>query len=158
MSGKTWGPPLWKILHGIAEALGNQSVPMLATDEAHEIVFILRDVEKIMPCQLCRNHYNQWRKEHPLEEIDKLRGPMLKIAVREWVYNLHENVNKTRLAESGITLEMIPDMYKDVDFKEAWSEFFLKVKASTEIGLVSQTVLQSFHRRLGMLRKIVGKY
>jgi hypothetical protein len=158
MSGKTWGPPLWKILHGIAEALGNQTVPMLATDEAHEIVFILRDVEKIMPCQLCRSHYNQWRKEHPLEEIDKLRGFMLKSAVREWLYNLHENVNRSRGIESGISLEMIPEMYKNIDFKEAWSEFFTKIKVSTEIGLVSQVVLQSFHRRLGMLRKIVGKY
>ncbi len=50
MSSRPWGPPLWKILHGIAEALGNQTIPMLATDEAHEIVFLLRDVEKIMPC------------------------------------------------------------------------------------------------------------
>jgi hypothetical protein len=158
MSSRTWGPPLWKILHGLAEALGNQPVAMLATDEAHEIVFILRDVEKIMPCQLCRNHYHQWRKDHPLEEIDKLRGHMLKTGVREWLYNLHENVNRSRGIESGITLDMIPEMYKNVDFKEAWGEYFTKVKVSTEIGLVSQTVLEAFHRRLGMLRKLVGKY
>jgi hypothetical protein len=131
---------------------------MLATDEAHEIVFLLRDVEKIMPCQLCRNHYHQWRKDHPLEEIDKLRGHMLKTGVREWLYNLHENVNRSRGIESGITLDMIPEMYKNVDFKEAWGEYFTKVKVSTEIGLVSQTVLEAFHRRLGMLRKVVGKY
>lgn len=158
MSARPWGPPLWKILHGLAETLGNQPVAMLATDEAHEIVFILRDVEKIMPCQLCRNHYHQWRKDHPLEEIDRLRGHMLKTAVREWLYNLHENVNRSRGIESEITLDMIPDMYKNVDFKEAWGEYFTKVKVSTEIGLVSQTVLEAFHRRLGMLRKLVGKY
>lgn len=110
MSSKPWGPPLWKLLHGIAETLGNQSVPMLATDEAHEIVFLLRDVEKIMPCQLCRNHYHEWRKNNPLEEIDKLRGPMLKEGVREWLYNLHENVNRSRGIESGLTLEQIPEI------------------------------------------------
>ena len=149
---------MWKMLHGIAEALGNQPVAMLATDEAHEIVFLLRDVEKIMPCQLCRNHYHQWRKDHPLEELDKLRGYMLKTGVREWLYNLHENVNKSRGIESGITLEQIPDMYKNIDFKEAWGDFYTQIKSSTEIGLVSQTVLQAFHRRFGMLRKLVGKY
>jgi hypothetical protein len=158
MSSKPWGPPLWKLLHGIAEALGNQPVAMLATDEAHEIVFILRDVEKIMPCQLCRNHYHEWRKNHPLEEIDKLRGPLLKEGVREWLYNLHENVNKTRGIESGILLEQIPELYKQVNFKEAWGDFYTQIKSSTEIGLVSQTVLQAFHRRFGMLRKLVGKY
>ncbi len=158
MSSKPWGPPLWKILHGIAEALGNQPVPMLATDEAHEIVFLLRDLEKIMPCQLCRNHYRAWRKDHPLEEIDKLRGYMLKTGVRKWLYDLHENVNQSRSLESQISLDQMETLYKNVDFKEAWGEFFAKVKLSTEIGLVSQTSLQAFHRRLGMLRKLVGRY
>jgi hypothetical protein len=111
-----------------------------------------------MPCQLCRNHYHEWRKNHPLEEIDKLRGPLLKEGVREWLYNLHENVNKTRGIESGILLEQIPELYKQVNFKEAWGDFYTQIKSSTEIGLVSQTVLQAFHRRFGMLRKLVGKY
>lgn len=158
MASKSWGPPLWRILHGLAECLGNQSVAMLATDEAHEIIFLLRDVEKIMPCQLCRGHYREWRKNHPLEDIDKLRGHMLKTGVRKWVYDLHETVNVSRGIQSGISLEQIPDMYKSVDLRNAWEEYFTKVKLSTEIGLVSQTTLQNFHRRLGMLRKIVGKY
>lgn len=158
MSSKPWGPPLWKILHGIAEALGNQSVPMLATDEAHEIVFLLRDVEKIMPCQLCRTHYREWRKNHPLEEIDRLRGHMLKTGVRQWLFDCHEQVNQSRNIESELNVDQMPELYGNVDFKEAWGEFFTKVKLNTEIGLVSQSVLENFHRRLGMLRKLVGRY
>jgi hypothetical protein len=158
MSSKAWGPPLWKLLHGIAETLGNQVVPMLATDEAHEIVFLLRDVEKIMPCQLCRTHYRAWRKDHPLEDIDRLRGFMLKTAVRKWLYDLHEEVNKGKGIESGLQLEQMEEMYKAVDFKTTWGDFFAKVKLTTEIGLVSQTGLEAFHRRLGMLRILVGRY
>jgi hypothetical protein len=158
MSSKPWGPPLWKMLHGIAETLGNQPVPMLATDEAHEIVFLLRDVEKIMPCQLCRTHYRAWRKDHPLEEIDRLRGYMLKAAVRKWVYDLHENVNQGKGVESQVQLDHLEEMYKATDLKEAWAEFFTKVKLTTEVGLVSQTALQDFHRRYGILRKLVGRY
>lgn len=158
MSSKPWGPPLWRMLHGMAECLGNQAVPMLATDEAHEIVFLLRDVEKIMPCQLCRNHYHQWRKDHPLEEIDKLRGYMLKAGVRQWLFDLHEEVNRTRGIDSGLTVDQMEDLYKQTDLKEAWADFFTKVKQTTEVGTVSQSVLQNFHRRFGMLRKIVGRY
>ena len=158
MSSRPWGPPLWKILHGIAECLGNQTIPMIATDEAHEIVFLLRDVEKIMPCQLCRNHYREWRKNHPLEDLDRLRGFMLKTAVRQWVFDCHEHVNHSRNIESGFTVEQMPELYGNVDFKEAWGDFFTKVKLNTEVGLVSQSVLQNFHRRFGMLRKLVGKY
>lgn len=146
------------MLHGIAETLGTQSVPMLATDEAHEIVFLLRDVEKIMPCQLCRTHYRAWRTDHPLEEIDKLRGYMLKTGVRQWLYDLHEAVNRSRGIESELTVEQVEEKYKSIDLKEAWAEFFTKVKLTTEVGLVSQSVLQTFHRRYGMLRKLVGKY
>lgn len=146
------------MLHGIAETLGNQPVPMLATDEAHEIVFLLRDVEKIMPCQLCRTHYRTWRKDHPLEEIDRLRGYMLKTGVRKWLYDLHENVNQGKGVDSGLQLDQMEELYKNTDLKEAWAEFFTKVKLTTEIGLVSQTVLQDFHRRYGILRKLVGKY
>lgn len=83
---------------------------------------------------------------------------MLKTAVRKWLYDLHEEVNRGRGVESTLTLEEVPDLYNNVPFKEAWGEFFTKVKLSTEIGLVSQTTLQAFHRRLGMLRKLVGKY
>ncbi len=158
MSSKPWGPPLWRMLHGIAEALGNQPVPMLATDEAHEIVFLLRDVEKIMPCQLCRGHYRQWRKDHPLEELDKLRGYMLKTGVRKWLYDCHENVNRSRGQESQISLDQMEMMYTSIDLQKEWAEFYTQIKLSTEIGLVSQSVLQAFHRRFGMLRKLVGRY
>lgn len=158
MSSKTWGPPLWALLHGIAECLGHQAIPMIATDEAHEIVFLLRDVEKIMPCQLCRTHYRDWRRRHPLEQIDALRGPLLREAVRQWLFELHEEVNTGRGITSGLTLEDMPRLYSSVDFKQTWGEFLTRVKLTTEIGLVSQSVLEAFHRRFGMLRKLVGKY
>lgn len=131
---------------------------MIATDEAHEIVFLLRDVEKIMPCQLCRTHYRDWRRRHPLEQIDALRGPLLREAVRQWLFELHEEVNTGRGITSGLTLEDMPRLYSSVDFKQTWGEFLTRVKLTTEIGLVSQSVLEAFHRRFGMLRKLVGKY
>lgn len=131
---------------------------MIATDEAHEIVFLLRDVEKIMPCQLCRTHYRDWRRRHPLEQIDTLRGPLLRETVRQWLFELHEEVNTGRGVTSGLTLEDMPRLYGSVDFKQTWGEFLTRVKLTTEIGLVSQSVLEAFHRRFGMLRKLVGKY
>ena len=157
MPPRDWGPPLWKVLHGITESLGNQKVSILSTDEANEMIFLLRDVEKIMPCALCRNHYHAWRKEHPLEQLATLRGPALREGVRKWLYNLHEQVNQDKKIESGITLEQIPDIYRQVDIRTEWGIFFQKMKASTEVGLVSQSVLENFHRHLGILRKLLGR-
>jgi hypothetical protein len=154
---REWGNPLWKILHSITESLGNQKNTILSADEAHEIVFLLRDLEKVMPCQLCRQHYNKWRKEHPLEKLSVLRGPALRDAVRKWLYELHENVNQDRKLESNITIEQLPELYKSVDIRTEWGKFFEQMKTSTEVGLVSQLVLQNFHRHLGILRKLLGR-
>lgn len=154
---REWGPPLWNILHSLTESLGNQKNAIISTDEANEMVFLLRDVEKIMPCALCRNHYNAWRKQHPLEKIAALRGPALREAVRKWLYDLHENVNKDRKIESGITLDQIPTIYKSIDIRTEWAKFFELMKRSTEVGLVSQSVLENFHRHLGILRKLLGR-
>lgn len=157
MSPSSWGPPLWKLLHGLAEYLGNQYVPMMASDEAHEIVFILKDIEKIMPCALCRKHYQQYRKAHSIEHFHNMRGYQLRESVRKWLYNLHEEVNTSRDIQSNITLEMLPELYKSVDIRAEWGDFFNKVKLSTEVGIVSQNSLENFHRHLGLLRKLLGK-
>jgi hypothetical protein len=154
---REWGNPLWKILHSLTESLGNQRNTMLATDEAHEMVFLLRDLEKVMPCQLCRQHYNTWRREHPLEKLSVLRGQALREAVRKWLYELHETVNRDRKIQSGVTLEQIPDLYKQIDIRTEWGKFFELMKGTTEVGLVSQVVLQNFHRHLGILRKLLGR-
>lgn len=154
---KEWGPPLWKILHGLTESLGQQTIPMLATDEVHELVFLLRDLEKVMPCALCRGHYHTWRKNNPIENLTTLRGIQLRETTRKWLYDLHETVNRSRGIESGISLEMLPDLYKSVEIKKEWAEFFDRLKFSTEVGLVSQTVLTNFHRHLAVLRKLIGR-
>lgn len=154
---REWGHPLWKLLHGLAESLGRQTNAILAADEAHEIVFLLRDLEKVMPCQMCRQHYNAWRRNHPLEQLASLRGQALREAVRRWLYDLHENVNQDRKIQSGIAFEDLAGLYGTIDIKTEWAHFFEMMKKSTEIGMVSQSVLQNFHRHLGVLRKLVGR-
>jgi hypothetical protein len=154
---KDWGPPLWRLLHGLAEYLGNQNIPMMATDEAHEIVFILKDIEKILPCAICRAHYAAYRKSHSVESFHQMRGYTLREAVRKWLYTLHEDVNRDKSVQSNITLDTLPELYKSVDLKAQWAEFFQKIKLSTEVGLVSQSALENFHRHLGMMRKLLGK-
>lgn len=154
---REWGAPLWRMLHGITESLGNQTNKQLATDEANEVVFLLRDLEKVLPCDLCRRHYHIWRKSHPLEKIATLRGMTLRETVRKWLFDLHETVNADRGVVSSIEIEQLPDLYRQVDVREEWGKFYELMKVSTEAGLVSQTILQNFHRHLAILRRLVGR-
>ena len=131
-----WGPLLWKLLHGLAEKLGTQKPDILAADEAREIVFILRGIEVIMPCEKCRRHYHEYRVKNPYDLFMQRRGLGLKRGVREWLYNLHEMVNKRNGVESRLLLEDLEPMYKDVKIQDAWAPLNKVLMTSVSSGLI----------------------
>jgi len=109
-SPKVWGPPLWYILHTYTERLGNQTNEILSTDQCRAWVNFLKSVELTIPCARCRSHYKEWRIAHPIDTFMKYRGLLLREKAREWVWGLHDSVNK----ENGIVgppIEKLPEMY-----------------------------------------------
>lgn len=146
-----WGPLLWTLLHALAEKLGTQKPEILATDEAREIVFILRGVELIMPCEKCRRHYHEYRVKNPFEEFSKKRGQVLRKGVREWLYRLHEAVNQRNGVESNVLLENLESMYKPVKIQDAWAALHKVLVESVRSGLVLGENVKSFARHLGLL-------
>lgn len=155
-----WGPPLWRILHILAEKLGRQTIPMLATDEIRAWILLLRDLEPALPCQLCRRHYREWRKEHTLEELGRGAGLGFRDMARRWLYDLHERVNDRRGLEltGRVAWETLPEMYggpgrsiqSDVE-----TFFQLESKAQLERAVDSAAVRQ-FRERLGLVRRLLG--
>ena len=151
-----WGPLLWTLLHALAEKLGTQKPDILATDEAREIVLILRGVEVIMPCEKCRRHYHEYRLKNPFEEFSKKRGQGLRKAVREWLYVLHETVNKRNGVEPHVRLEDLESMYKPVKIQEAWAALHKVLVESVATGLVLSENVKSFSRHLALLITAIG--
>jgi len=146
-----WGPLLWKLLHALAEKLGTQKPEILAADEAREMVLILRGLEVIMPCEKCRKHYKEYRIKNPYDIFAQRRGLGLKKAVREWLYLLHETVNKKNGTESRLLLENMESMYKDVKIQDAWTPLNQVLMTSVSSGLVLSENLKSFRRHLSLL-------
>ena len=154
---RDWGAPLWRILHSMAENIGFQTVPMLATDEANEMIFVLKFTEDIMPCLLCRNHYRMWKKKHPVDGFAAYKGEILRLMVREWLYNLHEEINHDRGVVSNLRLEDLTELYKNVSIGDEWNTYLQKIKKSSEMGLMKPGALANFNRHLVILRKLTGK-
>jgi hypothetical protein len=154
---REWGTPLWRILHSIAENIGFQKSSMLATDEANETMFILKFVEDIMPCLLCRKHYRLWKQKHPPETMSQFRGDTLREYVQDWLFRLHEEVNHQRGLESGVTKTDLRALYKDIAIGDEWAVYLDKIKLSQEMGLMKPGALQNFNRHLVILRKLIGK-
>ena len=154
-SNKEWGPTFWTLLHGLAERLGNQTIETMAADEAREIVFVLKEVEFVMPCEKCRAHYHEYKMKNPVDGFTQRRGQYLRLGVREWLWRLHEQVNQ-RNGAAAFPIEELTPMYKHSDIASTWQTLFKYLQGSVANGLILSDALKSFRRHLSLLRSSIG--
>ncbi len=153
-----WGPPLWRLLHTLAERLGRQTVPLLAQDEFRAWIAVLQGVEGIMPCQLCRGHYRAWRTARPLEGLFGSAD-----ASREWLWALHEAVNEQRgvAAEGRITFAQLGDVYgpakRGRQEIQQDMDILLKVLGQAALErLVNGQMVREWRQKVVLLRRIMS--
>jgi hypothetical protein len=118
VSPEEWGPGAWDLLHGLGEKVGNQSKQIMINDERNELKLTLRHLWALLPCKTCQNHYKEWFKGHSPDSF--ITGPYMDLqdSLRSWLFALHENVNRSRGVESGVTLDHIKERYGAVHLKE----------------------------------------
>lgn len=82
-----WGPTLWRILHTLAEFT-------MYGDMNRFWQILLRNMRTTLPCPDCRAHFVAWSDSHPLTNIKTM--PELRIFYRQWLLDLHNQVNVTK--------------------------------------------------------------
>lgn len=76
---REWGPPLWTVMHSLAEIGGWAIV-------ADEWVELFVSLQTSIPCPDCTAHYMAWMAAHP--------PPTMGMAdARMWLLDLHNDVN-----------------------------------------------------------------
>ena len=154
-SNKDWGPFLWIVLHGFAEKLGRQTNEIMASDEAREMVFLLKGVELVMPCEKCRKHYHDYLKKNPIDEFVNRRGEVLRQAIRLWLWKLHEAVNQRNGAQS-FPLEELTPKYQNTSIAEALQPLKNVLYKAIPDGLIVSEQFKSFLRHFSLLRTLLG--
>jgi hypothetical protein len=154
-SNKDWGPFLWTALHGLAEKLGRQTVEIMASDEAREMVFILRFVEHIMPCEKCRMHYHEYLKKNPVDDFANRRGETLRQAVRMWLWKLHNAINE-RNGSPSFPIEELSPTYSAAPIAESLKQLYVVLSKAIPAGLILSEPLKSFRRHVSLLRSLIG--
>lgn len=154
-SNKEWGPFLWTILHATAEKLGRQTNEIMASDEAREMVLVLKGVEHIMPCEKCRKHYHEYLKKNPIDEFVNRRGEVLRQAIRLWLWKLHEAVNQRNGAQS-FPLEELTPKYQNTSIAEALQPLKNVLYKAIPDGLIVSEQFKSFLRHFSLLRTLLG--
>ena len=156
-----WGPPLWKILHASAERAGAYSTEMRMVDEIRAWIRLLKTTEGVLPCPLCRNHYMEWRKAHPPEDLLRYRGSIFKEELRRWLWGLHEHVNTHRgiQPEARLSFEDLSGAYASVTRQEIQQSMGDLVKQFEKAVLYRQvqgTYVIEWKRVFAFLRTVVG--
>jgi hypothetical protein len=152
-----WGPPLWRILHTLAERVGRQGIPLLAMDEIRAWASLLRTTEGIMPCPLCRTHYRAWKHTHPLEES---AGSALAPLTRRWLWELHDQVNRQRGVEGGgVPFDELTTVYAGRGSAELQQDIdtLLKVlQRATQAGQLDGIHIRQWRASLSLVRRLAG--
>lgn len=149
-----WGPILWDMLHGAAERLGRNNVKQIQDDQRREMIMVLRDVETIMPCALCRGHYKEWRSKHPIDRFPEEMNAF-KEAVRTWLFNLHQEINDSRELARLITIGDLSDRYGSIDLKTRANEFYKLMERALRLKAIEPANMKRFNTHYTFLSRLV---
>jgi len=112
-----WGPILWTILHGMAERVGSTPFPQYQNDERRALIKLMKTLEKVIPCPSCKEHYEVYLKEHPVDKtIMDISYANLNSYVKTWFWELHNWVNES-LGRPQFPYEDLTPTYKSVNLR-----------------------------------------
>lgn len=108
MMTKVWGPPGWFFLHIITFGYPDK----ITSENADRVKYyadLFNSIGHTLPCKYCRNSYNEYIKELPVENFLDSRESLIK-----WLYIIHNKVNdKLGVPECDRpTLEEVKDKYE----------------------------------------------
>lgn len=148
-----WGPVLWEMLHGAAEKLGRTPIKSIGEDQRREMTLVLRYVEVVMPCAMCRAHYRVYRTKNPIDrfpvEIQAYKG-----AVRNWLFTLHQEITDAAGLARVITAGDLEDRYGSVNLKEKAGIFFGLMDRALRLRVIDSEPLKRFNTHFTILLRL----
>lgn len=152
---EAWGPRFWTILHRLAERSGYQEGLILNNDEADAWIVMLKAQAFVMPCLLCKQHYQEWMSGHRFERVRQLLGDERRAFLRQWLWGCHNRVN-TLNQKSEFPLEACADVYKKASIQKEVNELYEMFKlAMTRQALKPEDVAR-WKQVLVRLRGMAG--
>ena len=115
--------------------MGHTTNLSILNDQRREFLWVLNFVEYIMPCPICRAHYRSWRNVHPLDRLPL--SPNFQAAVRQWLNELHQNINTlmkkpTEFPPTSIPLQPILTTFLEI------------VRPAVQLRLIDQNAYHRF--------------
>lgn len=129
-----WGPVFWQLLHGMAWKAGRAPLVGLQGDEIRAWRSLLTNLTKALPCEHCRQHLTGYLLANPIAISDTYSE--LRSTVINWLYELHEDVNR-RLGKPSFLFEELEGVYDDVPLRKTYEVLQVLIKRSVQGSAVS---------------------
>lgn len=142
-----WGPQLWMILHSSAERIGIPKLSRLPQEESRIWSALLASLRFSLPCPQCKKHYTDYFSSTPITIINSIN-------IRQWLYNLHCQVNSRTGKPNAITIEQIPELYnKPFNFTAHFSIVVEQMHKAVRVGWCSRNDIQRTIRLFEELKR-----
>jgi hypothetical protein len=130
-----WGPHLWMILHSAAERIGITHVK-LPQEELRIWTGLLSSLRHSLPCPVCKKHFTTYLSSNPIITFNRE-------FIRNWLYNLHYQVNDRTEKSTTITIEQIPEIYsKPFNFSAHFRTVLEQMNRALRLGWSSRSDIQ----------------
>ncbi len=130
-----WGPHLWMILHSAAERIGMTHIK-LPQEELRIWTGLLSSLRHSLPCPVCKKHFTTYLSSNPIITFNRE-------FIRNWLYNLHYQVNDRTEKSTTITIEQIPEIYsKPFNFSAHFRTVIEQMNKALRLGWSSRSDIQ----------------
>jgi len=145
-----WGPLLWRVLHGLAEKVGTCTFPQLYADERRALVKVFKLLEKVIPCPSCKEHYEVYLREHPVDiPVRDLPQSEIREYTKTWFWELHnwvnESVNHPIFPYDQLTV------YKGVNMREALKSLDIPMRRAIRVRSGQLMAYTEFLKQVNIL-------
>ena len=134
-----WGPELWMILHSAAERIGTSHVK-LPQEELRIWTGLLSSLRFSLPCPICKKHFTAYLLSTPIKTFNRE-------FIRNWLYNIHCQVNDRTEKRAEITIDQIPEIYsKPFNFSAHFRVVSEQMNRALRLGWSSRNDIQKTFR------------
>jgi hypothetical protein len=151
-----WGPLLWNLLHGVAERVGSVQFPLYRADERRALLGIFQSLSKTIPCPSCKDHYDSYLREHPVD-ADLKNKPYEELGpyVQRWFWELHNWVNES-YKKPVFPFENLRAAYGGVNLRRGMAELDAPMQRAIRIRSGQLLAYTEFRKWLLLLLSYYG--
>ena len=104
MDPTIWGPPMWFVMHSIT--FNYPEKPTAVERRIHRDFF--HNIAHVLPCSVCRNHFEHVLREYPIEPHLDTRASLV-----QWLVDVH-NIANERDGKPRLPIDVVLSQYMRV--------------------------------------------